>query len=193
MLTTGRVLSGAKVDSNADHRVQQVHGVEEMLGTGVAPRPARAVCDHPHDWRHLVSARSVRHVTARGSSPWPSSSANFLIGSATPCRIPPPASPRRPRSTHARTHARTLSTHQAQPEFKPWINPDQNDLPFYASEGSGACVAKGKTGVGNRLGLGDLSNASPLKSPLKRPAGNTLLSPRPKLTNARRYSIEYRV
>lgn len=81
----------------------------------------------------------------------------------------------------------------AQPEFKPWINPDQNDLPFYASEGSSACIVEGKTGVGNRLGLGDLSNASPLKSPSKRPAGNTLLGPNPKITNARRYSIEYRV
>jgi len=96
-----------------------------------------------------------------------------------------PAATRAPRTP--------LSTHQAQPEFKPWINPDQNDLPFYASEGSSACIVEGKTGVGNRLGLGDLSNASPLKSPSKRPAGNTLLGPNPKITNARRYSIEYRV
>lgn len=83
----------------------------------------------------------------------------------------------------------------AQPELKPWINPDQNNLPFYASEGGGggACVAKAKTGAGNRLGLANLSNASTHMSPSKRAAGSTLLSPKPKIANARRYSIEYRV
>ena len=98
-----------------------------------------------------------------------------------------PAATRAPRTP--------LSTHQAQPEFKPWINPDQNNLPFYASEGGGggACVAKAKTGAGNRLGLANLSNASTHMSPSKRAAGSTLLSPKPKIANARRYSIEYRV